>query len=179
MMNVTETEIPDIKIIDIDVFPDERGFLCETYQENKYIGKGITEKFVQDNQSFSKKHVIRGLHFQQRHPQGKLIMAVAGEVFDVAVDIRIKSPTYGKWVGVSLSDKNQRQLYIPEGFAHGFCVVSDYAIVHYKCTNFYDPADNRGLIWSDPDIKIGWPTKNPLVSSRDKQLPTLKEYMAG
>jgi dTDP-4-dehydrorhamnose 3,5-epimerase len=176
-MKVIETEIPDVNIIEIDVFPDDRGFFCETYQERRYHDNGIFAKFVQDNQSYSKKDVLRGLHFQPKHPQGKLIMAAVGEIFDVAVDIREKSPTYGQWVGAFLSDKNRRQLYVQEGFAHGFCVISAYALVQYKCTNFYDPADNGGIIWNDPDIKIDWPITNPIVSSRDKNLQTFKEYM--
>ena len=175
-MKVIETEIPGVKIIEIDIFPDDRGFFCETYQEQRYISSGIPAKFVQDNKSYSKKHVVRGLHFQQRHPQGKLIMSVVGEIYDVAVDIRVKSPTYGKWLGVTLSDKNHKQLYVPEGFAHGFCVISDYAIVHYKCTDFFDPEDNNGIIWNDPDIGIDWPTNNPIVSPRDEQLTKFKEY---
>jgi dTDP-4-dehydrorhamnose 3,5-epimerase len=177
-MNVSETEIPGVNIIEIDVFPDERGSFCETYQERRYHANGISTNFVQDNQSYSKNNVLRGLHFQPQHPQGKLIMTVVGEIFDVAVDIREKSPTYGKWVGVFLSDKNRKQLYVPEGFAHGFCVISADALVQYKCTDYFDPADNGGIIWNDPDIKIDWPVTNPIVSSRDKELKTFKEYMA-
>jgi dTDP-4-dehydrorhamnose 3,5-epimerase len=174
-MNIIETEIPDVKIIEIDFYPDERGYFCESYQERRYHSNGISAKFVQDNQSFSIKNVIRGLHFQQRHPQGKLISVVVGEIFDVAVDIRKKSPTYGKWVGVTLSDQNHRQLLVPEGFAHGFCVMSNYAIAQYKCTDFFDPEDNGGIIWNDPDIGIDWPIKSPIVSPRDKQLATFKK----
>jgi dTDP-4-dehydrorhamnose 3,5-epimerase len=176
-MKVIETEIPDVKILEIDFYPDDRGFFCETYQEKRYQANGISDKFVQDNQSYSKKNVLRGLHFQKRYPQGKLIMAIAGEIFDVAVDIRIQSPTYGKWVGVALSDRNHKQLYVPEGFAHGFCVISDYALVHYKCTNFFDSEDMSGIKWNDPDIGIDWPTKNPIVSPRDEQLPNFKAYI--
>jgi len=176
-MNIIETEIPDIKIIALNVYPDERGFFCESYQEQRYFSDGISAKFVQDNQSYSKKNVIRGLHFQQKHPQGKLIMAVLGEIYDVAVDIRLKSPTYGKWIGVRLSDHNHKQLYVPEGFAHGFCVISDYALVHYKCTDIFDSEDNGGIIWNDPNIAIDWPINDPIVSPRDKQLPTFEECL--
>jgi dTDP-4-dehydrorhamnose 3,5-epimerase len=177
-MKIIETEISDVKIIELDAFPDDRGFFCETYQERRYISNGISEKFLQDNLSYSKKNVLRGLHFQKKNPQGKLIIAISGEIFDVAVDIRLKSSTYGKWVGVVLSNKNHQQLYVPPGFAHGFCVISDDAFVNYKCTNYFDPEDNHGLIWNDPDIGIDWPIQNPIVSPRDEQLPQFNDYMA-
>jgi len=177
-MKIIESDISDVKIIELDVYPDDRGYFCETYQEYRYTSNGIHETFVQDNLSCSKKNVLRGLHFQKQNPQGKLIIAVSGEIFDVAVDIRLESPTYGKWTGVFLSDKKHRQLYVPAGFAHGFCVISDQALVNYKCTDYFNPQDNNGLIWNDPDIDIDWPVSNPIVSPRDKCLPQFKECMA-
>jgi len=176
-MKIIEAEIPDIKIIELDTFPDNRGYFFETYHEQRYKNKGLSSTFLQDNVSYSKQNVLRGLHFQQKNPQGKLIMPIVGQIYDVAVDIRTNSPTFGKWVGVSLSENHPRQLFLPEGFAHGFCVISQYAIVHYKCTNFYDPGDNCGIIWNDPDIAIDWPIEKPIVSQRDNQLPAFKEYI--
>lgn len=174
-MNIIETQLPGVVIIEPDVFGDARGFFMETYSERKYADFGLNKKFVQDNLSFSGKGVLRGLHYQQPHSQGKLISVIAGEVYDVAVDIRVGSPTFGKWVGIMLSGENKRQVYIPEGFAHGFCVVSDTAYFSYKCTDFYSPQDEGGIIWNDPDIGIKWPLKEVILSAKDEKYPRLKD----
>lgn len=160
-MKVIDTKIPDVKIIEPTVFGDERGFFIETFQIDRYKEfVGIALPFVQDNHSRSSKYVLRGLHFQKNKPQGKLVRVVKGEVFDVAVDIRKNSPTYGKWEGVILSEKNKRQFWVPPGFAHGFVVLSEAADFEYKCTDFYDPSDEGSLKWDDPDIGIVWPLTN-------------------
>ena len=169
-------QIPDIVLIKPEVFPDERGFFMETYKYSDFAAFGIKERFVQDNYSCSAKGVLRGLHYQ-RYPraQGKLVQVVSGEIFDVAVDIRKNSPTYGKWIGLTLSAKNKQMLYIPPGFAHGFCVLSEEAKVAYKVTEEYSPQHDTGIIWNDPEIGIHWPIEQPIVSDRDTALPTLKE----
>lgn len=172
-MKVTKTGLPGVIIIETDVFQDDRGFFMETYHQARYDTMGIKARFVQDNLSYSRKGVLRGLHYQSPHGQGKLVYAVKGEVFDVAVDIRKGSPTFGRWVGVTLSGQNKRQLYIPEGFAHGFVVVSDEAVFAYKCTDFYHPETERGIIWNDPDIGIEWPVKDPVLSPKDASYPRL------
>jgi dTDP-4-dehydrorhamnose 3,5-epimerase len=156
-MNVTPTAIPDVLLIELRVFRDDRGFFCETYQARRYAAIGIEAAMVQDNHSGSRGGVLRGLHYQIRRPQGKLVRVVAGEVFDVAVDLRRSSPTFGKWVGLALSARNGRQVWVPPGFAHGFYVVSDSAEVEYKVTDFYDPESERTLIWNDPQVGIVWP----------------------
>ena len=174
-----KTDIEGVYIIEPTIFGDNRGYFMETYNYNDFKAEGLDMVFVQDNQSKSKKGVLRGLHFQTKNAQGKLVRVIKGEVFDVAVDIRKGSKTFGEWVGVLLSDKNNRQFYIPEGFAHGFLVVSDEAEFVYKCTNFYDPKNEGGLIWNDKDIAINWPIADGLeilLSEKDKLLPTLKEY---
>ena len=173
-------EIPEVILIEPKVFQDERGFFMETCKYSDFAAFGIAERFVQDNHSRSVKGVLRGLHYQNPpHAQGKLIRVVVGEIFDVAVDIRKGSPTYGKWVGVKLSAENRRMLYIPPGFAHGFCVLSDVAEVVYKVTAEYAPECEAGIIWNDPGIGIEWPIKHPIISSKDAQWPTLREAVNG
>jgi len=157
---IIETSISDVYIIEPTVFGDERGYFMETYNQNEFKEAGLDLNFVQDNQSKSTKGVLRGLHFQYNNPQGKLVRVIKGEVFDVAVDLRKNSPTYGKWEGVTLSESNKKQFFIPEGFAHGFLVLSDEAEFTYKCTDFYDPDDEGGMLWNDPEIGIEWPLYN-------------------
>jgi len=158
---------PEVLIIEPDVFRDERGFFMESWHAEKYRQQGLPEAFVQDNQSRSTRGVLRGLHYQLEHPQGKLVRVVAGEVFDVAVDIRRGSPHFGKWVGARLSADNQLQFYIPPGFAHGFCTLSEQADFLYKCTDYYTPEDEHGILWNDPDIGIEWPAMDYLLSDKD------------
>jgi dTDP-4-dehydrorhamnose 3,5-epimerase len=174
-MNIITTSIEGVLIIEPKVFMDNRGFFMETYNRNRYIKVGINTLFVQDNLSYSVWGTVRGLHYQIKHPQAKLIQVITGEIFDVAVDIRPGSPTFGKWTGVHLSDRNRRQLFIPGGFAHGFCVLSETAHFLYKCSDFFAPDDEGGIIWSDPDIDIDWPVEDPIVSEKDKQLQRLAE----
>ena len=171
------TGIPGVMIIEPTVFGDSRGYFMETYSQQEFAAAGIPGPFVQDNQSKSTKGVLRGLHFQTRHPQGKLVRVVRGEVFDVAVDCRPHSPTFGKWEGVVLSAENKRQFYIPQGFAHGFLVLSDAAEFTYKCTDFYDPAGEGGVKWDDADIGIQWPAVDAPVqlSAKDQVHPGFKE----
>jgi dTDP-4-dehydrorhamnose 3,5-epimerase len=176
-MKIISTSIPDVIVFEPQVFSDSRGHFLETYQEQKYRDAGIPKPFVQDNQSFSIAKVLRGLHFQLHHPQGKLVRVTRGEVFDVAVDLRRKSATFGQWHGEVLSAENHRQMYIPENFAHGFCVLSDSAEFLYKCTDFYHPGDEVGLIWNDAKIGVQWPIQDPLLSEKDAKLPTLAEVM--
>jgi dTDP-4-dehydrorhamnose 3,5-epimerase len=173
-MTARRSEIlPEVVIVEPKIFRDNRGFFLETYRENTYREWGIPDRFVQDNYSYSVKGVLRGLHYQLGEPQGKLVWAAQGEIFDVAVDIRRGSPRFGKWEGQWLSAENQRQLYIPPDFAHGFCVKSDYGVVIYKCTRYYAPKEERGVRWDDPQLGINWPVDNPIVSEKDKMLPTL------
>ena len=177
-MNFTPTSIPEVLLIEPRVFGDERGFFMETFQQEKFFAAGITCDFVQDNHSRSVKGTLRGLHYQLRHTQGKVVRAVVGEVFDVAVDLRRSSATFGQWAGVLLSAENKRQLWIPPGFGHGFYTVSDWAEVVYKATDFYSPADERSIIWNDPDIGIQWPEQVKdclIISNKDAQGLTLKE----
>ena len=174
-----ETKIKDVYIIEPQVFGDNRGYFMETYNYEAFKEAGLDMKFVQDNQSCSKRGVLRGLHFQKSYPQGKLVRVIKGKVFDVAVDLRKSSETYGKWVGVTLTDENKRQFYIPEGFAHGFLVLSDIAEFVYKCTDFYHPEDDSGIIWNDKDIGIDWPIESDmeiLLSEKDKNQQTFKFY---
>jgi len=173
-MKITPTEIQDVLIIEPDTFEDKRGFFYETYHKQRYDNSGISPVFVQDNLSFSMKSTLRGLHFQIKNPQAKLVQVITGEVYDVAVDIRPDSPTFGKWVGEVLSGSNKRQLFIPQGFAHGFCVLSDTAHFLYKCSDFYSPGDEGGILWCDPDLKIDWPEKNPALSKKDQKHPLFK-----
>lgn len=168
-MNVIDTEIPEVKIIEPKVFGDERGFFLETFQAKRYRDEaGINLEFVQDNYSRSSKGVLRGLHFQKKNPQGKLVRVVRGEVYDVAVDIRRQSPTFGRWVGTVLSEQNKRQFWVPPGFAHGFLVLSDCADFEYKCTDYYDPSDEGCLLWNDVSLAIDWPIDTPLLSNKDQ-----------
>lgn len=176
-MKFLPTAIPEVVLVEPDVFRDGRGFFLETYQKVKYGAAGLPEEFVQDNHSFSIQGTLRGLHTQLRQPQGKLIRALAGEIFDVAVDLRPGSPTFGRWVGEVLSAENFRQLYVPPGFAHGFCVMSESAHVLYKCTTFYDKEDEISLLWNDPQIGIAWPTATPLLSPRDQAAPKLADIV--
>lgn len=172
----TETKIKDVFIIEPKVFGDHRGYFMETYKEQDFLEAGLSYKFVQDNQSSSRKGVLRGLHFQKMHPQAKLVRVLTGEVFDVAVDLRKGSETYAQWVGVLLSSENKKQFMIPRGFAHGFVVVSDYAEFAYKCDEVYHPEDEGGLLWDDPDIAIEWPKVGEVIlSDKDKKNPTLAE----
>jgi len=174
-MNVITTDLPGVLLIEPKVFGDHRGFFLETFQQERYRRAGIALPFVQDNHSRSRRGVLRGLHFQLRHPQGKLVQVMRGAVFDVAVDIRRGSPTFGRWFGAELSDENHRQLYIPPGFAHGFCVLSETADFLYKCTDYYHPEDEDGISWQDPAIGIDWPITDPLLSERDRNLPLLAD----
>jgi len=174
-MIIKTTSLEGVLIIEPDIFRDNRGFFLETFNQNRYAEYGIARTFVQDNLSFSVQGTLRGLHFQNQRPQAKLVQAITGEVFDVVVDIRPDSNTFGRWEGIHLSDQNKRQLFIPEGFAHGFCVLSETTHFLYKCTDFYTPEDEGGIIWSDPDIAIDWPIQNPIVSDKDIQFPRLSE----
>lgn len=171
-----ETDIKGVYIIDVKTFGDNRGYFMETYKESDFKAAGLDYTFVQDNQSSSVKGVLRGLHFQKTYPQAKLVRVIKGEVFDVAVDLRKNSDTYGKWIGVLLSEENHRQFMIPRGFAHGFVVVSDYAEFAYKCDELYHPEDEGGIMWNDPDISINWPEVGEIIlSEKDKKHPLLKE----
>ena len=168
-MRVIDTKLAGVKIIEPRVFGDARGFFLETFQADRYAEHGMTLPFVQDNHSRSGKGVLRGLHFQKTKPQGKLVRVVRGEVFDVAVDVRPGSPTFGQWEGVVLSDDNKRQYWIPPGLAHGFVVLSESADFEYKCTDYYDPSDEGCLLWNDPAVGIEWPVSAPLLSAKDQQ----------
>jgi len=173
-MQVSKTPIDGLLTIEPKIFADPRGMFYEVYSENRYEEHGIP-CFVQDNHSVSKKGVVRGLHYQVNPGQGKLVRVTRGEVFDVAVDIRKQSPTYGKWWGLSLSETNNFQLYIPIGFAHGFCVLSELAEVLYKCSDYYSPENERGILWNDPDLAIDWPVKDPILSEKDAVYPLFSE----
>ncbi len=174
-MTITATPmaLPAVLLIEPAAFTDSRGFFLETYQRHKYTEAGLNRSFVQDNHSRSRKNVLRGLHYQLKHPQGKLVYTVSGEIFDVAVDIRRGSPTFGQWTGARLSDANHRQLFIPEGFAHGFMVLSESADVVYKCTEFYAHGDEYGIYWGDETIAIDWPEEQPILSEKDRELPAI------
>jgi dTDP-4-dehydrorhamnose 3,5-epimerase len=169
------TSLPDIILIEPAVFTDHRGFFMETFHHNKYTEAGIIFNSVQDNRSHSIQGALRGLHYQLKHSQAKLIYVISGEIFDVAVDIRLGSPTFGQWAGAVLSEKNNHQIYIPKGFAHGFCVLSESADIIYKCSELYTPGDEYGILWSDPDINIKWPATDPILSVKDKQNPCLTD----
>lgn len=175
-MKVINSRLKDCLIIKPEIYTDSRGSFCETFHELKYRKlAGIHHKFVQDNASHSSRNVLRGLHFQKTKPQGKLVRVVKGEVFDVAVDIRQNSPTYGQWDSVILSENNLTQFWIPPGFAHGFLVLSDFADFEYKCTEFYDPNDEGSLLWNDPKINISWPVKNPIISEKDLKASSFED----
>ena len=175
-----ELEIPGVFLVEPKVFGDERGFFMETYKMSDFVAAGIVESFVQDNHSRSTRGVLRGLHYQNPpFAQGKLVRVVRGEVFDVAVDIRRGSPTWGKWVGVVLSEENKKSLYIPAGFAHGFCVLSEVADVVYKTTDVYCAESEAGIIWNDAELKIEWPVERPVLSEKDAAFPALRERGSG
>ncbi|HEB77677.1 MAG TPA: dTDP-4-dehydrorhamnose 3,5-epimerase [Methylothermaceae bacterium] len=177
-MKIIQTELPDVLLIEPDVFGDQRGFFMETWNRRRYAQAGLEVDFVQDNLSLSRQGILRGLHYQWPQPQGKLVQVLEGAVFDVAVDIRRGSPTFGRWVGYELSADNHRQLYIPEGFAHGFCVLSEMALFAYKCTDFYNPDTEHSLLWNDPDLGITWPVAKPLLSDKDRQGRRLRDIPA-
>ena len=173
-MNVSRTSLPGVVLIEPRVFADVRGFFLETWQQARYQEYGLPTRFVQDNLSSSVRGTLRGLHFQHPRAQGKLVYVVHGEIFDVAVDIRVGSPTFGHSCEMVLSSENRRQLYIPEGFAHGFCVTSDQAVVVYKCTDFYVPQTEGGVLWNDPDLAVRWPVEAPILSDKDHSYPPLR-----
>ena len=173
-MKIIETPMEGLLLVEPRVFSDDRGFFLETYQRDRYVEAGITDNFVQDNLSRSKKGVLRGLHFQVKRPQSQLVSVVRGIVFDVVVDVRPSSPTFGQWYGVELSDINARQLYMAPGFAHGFCVLSDWADFKYKVDRKYDHGDEGGLVWNDPEVNIKWPLKDLQIISRDASFPMLR-----
>lgn len=173
--NFKRLKIPEVILVEPQVFPDERGFFMESFKESIFKENGINTKFVQDNHSHSIKGTLRGLHYQKNpSAQAKLVTALKGEIFDVAVDIRKGSPTYGKWVGEILSEKNHKLLYVPQGFAHGFCVLSEEADVIYKVNNEYSPETDRGLLWNDPKVGVKWPIEKPITSKKDQQQPLLE-----
>jgi len=173
-----ETAIPGVLLLRPKVFGDDRGFFFESYHQKRFEDLGIAENFVQDNHSRSRRGTVRGLHYQLSHPQAKLCRVIAGEVFDVAVDIRRGSPTFGKWVGAVLSAENQQQIYIPTGFAHGFSVLSETAEFLYKCSDFYYPEDEHGVLWNDSQLKIDWRVREPVISPKDKQFQPLANVAA-
>ena len=177
-MKVHRTVLPGVLVVEPRVFRDERGFFLETFNSDRFASNGLPELFRQDNHSQSRRDVLRGLHYQLRRPQGKLVGVVRGTVFDVAVDIRRGSATFGQWYGAVLREDEPRYLWIPPGFAHGFCTLSDVADVVYKCTDVYVPEDDRGILWSDPSIGIEWPVANPLLSDKDRRLPRLDDPSA-
>lgn len=174
-MRVVETALPGVLLIEPRVHRDDRGFFVETYHAARYREAGMPDEFVQDNQSRSLQGTLRGLHWQWRRPQGKLVRAIEGAIFDVAVDIRPESATFGQWFGTELTAENFRQMFIPVGFAHGFCVLSPFAQIEYKCTDYYDADGEGGLAWDDPDVAIAWPVASPILSPRDRQHPRLVE----
>ena len=178
-MNAIETELPGVLILEPRIFGDDRGFFMETWNGCRYEELGIPNRFVQDNLSFSAHGVLRGLHFQHPQAQGKLVCVLRGEVFDVAVDIRVGSPTFGRWTGVSLSAANKRQFWVPEGFAHGFVVTGEDALFSYKCTDYYAPDHDGSILWNDPEIGIEWPVEAPTLSGKDGGAPTLARMPEG
>lgn len=174
-MKVFQTNLEGVLLIEPRVFDDPRGYFMETYQSVRYRDARIGVNFVQDNVSYSRKATLRGLHYQHPHDQAKLVQVFKGEVFDVTVDIRWGSATFGKWLGINLSEENKRQVFIPAGFAHGFCVLSDVAMFLYKCSDLYAPDCEGGVLWSDPDIGIEWPVKEPILSEKDAVYPRLRD----
>jgi dTDP-4-dehydrorhamnose 3,5-epimerase len=176
-VKVTPTALPGVRLIEPVVHRDQRGFFLETYHRERYAEEGIGGDFVQDNHSHSTRGTLRGLHAQVAHAQGKIVRAVAGEVFDVAVDVRRGSPTFARWCGVVLTGENYRQLYIPPGFAHGFCVLSESVDLAYKCTDFYAPEDEITVAWNDPEVGIEWPVQDPVLSAKDASAPRLRELL--
>ena len=178
-MNVLETELSGVLVIEPHVIGDSRGFFMESWNAARYKEHGIADRFVQDNLSFSAPGVLRGLHFQNPRAQGKLVSVLRGEVFDVAVDIRVGSPTFGAWTGSTLSEENGRQLWVPPGFAHGFLVTGESALFSYKCTDYYVPEYDRSILWNDPEIGIRWPVENPSLSDKDRAAPPLNRMPEG
>lgn len=176
-MKFTPTPLPGVILVEPDVHRDGRGFFLETFHQRKYAEGGVAGPFVQDNHSHSVRGTLRGLHAQVGRPQGKLVRAMAGEMFDVAVDIRRGSPSFGRWVGYVLSDENFLQLYIPPGFAHGFCVLSERVDVEYKCTDFYEPSAEIAIAWNDPQVGVAWPIREPTLSAKDARAPLLREVL--
>ncbi|MGQ0552790.1 MAG: dTDP-4-dehydrorhamnose 3,5-epimerase [Planctomycetota bacterium] len=174
-MNFRPTQLAGVIVVEPKVFRDERGFFFESWRADRWKEGGVTGDFVQDNHSRSVRGTLRGLHAQWRRPQGKLVRVLQGEIFDVAVDVRKSSPTFGRWVGEHLSSENCRQLWVPAGFIHGFCVLSETAEVEYKCTDYYDPGGEIGVLWNDPDIGIEWPVREPILSAKDAAAPRLKD----
>jgi dTDP-4-dehydrorhamnose 3,5-epimerase len=174
-VELIKTEIEGVVVLVPKSFGDERGYFMETFHRRRYAECGIDIDFRQDNLSFSRRGALRGLHYQLPHPQAKLVQVLMGEVFDVAVDIRRGSPSFGRWVGAALSAENRRQMFLPAGFAHGFCVLSETALFAYKCSDYYAPEADRGLLWSDPDLAIEWPIKTPVLSPKDAALPRLRD----
>ncbi len=174
-LEICQTELPGVLIVTPKVFRDDRGFFLESFNEASFRDAGLPVRFLQDNHSRSAKGVLRGLHYQLRHPQGKLVRVVRGKIFDVVADIRRGSPTFGRWVGVTLDDRELSALWIPPGFAHGFCALSDDVDVTYKCTDFYTPNDERGVLWNDPLLGIRWPVENPILNAKDRSYPPLRK----
>lgn len=174
-MKIIQTKLDGVLIIEPRIFSDDRGYFLESFQSERYQSYGIPEKFVQDNFSRSKKNSIRGLHYQLEKPQGKLVYVSAGKALDVIVDIRKSSPTFAQFILVELNDQTHRQVYIPPGFAHGFCVLSEHADFVYKCTDYYHPPSERGIIWNDPSLQIAWPVSQPILSSKDQAYPKLND----
>lgn len=174
-MIVTETSLPGVLLIEPKLFADDRGFFMETYNSARFSEAGMEMPFVQDNHSRSRRGVLRGLHYQEPNPQGKLVRCIRGELWDVAVDIRVGSPHFGKWFGTELTEENRLMLWVPPGFAHGFCALSDWTDLAYKCTELYDGAADRSIAWDDPDIGITWPLSSPLLSAKDAAAPRLKD----
>ena len=178
-MQLKRTDIEGLLVIEPDIYRDKRGFFLESFHKEKYKKLGIKRDFVQDNLSFSRKDVLRGLHFQVQRPQAKLVQTIFGEVFDVAVDLRKNSPTFGQWFSIILSGDNMKQMFIPEGFAHGFCVISETALFSYKCSDIFVADDEGGILWSDPDLSISWPCSNPQLSEKDRRMPFLSQLDEG
>lgn len=176
-MRLVETPLPGVLLVEPHVFRDDRGFFLEVFHAGKFEAQGLAVRFVQDNHSLSRRGTLRGLHLQTRQPQGKLVRCVAGEIWDVAVDVRIGSPAFGRWHGERLSAENFRQLWIPPGFAHGFCVTSESAQVEYKCTTLYDPESDLAIAWNDPELAVGWPVGEPRLSARDAAAPLAAELL--
>ncbi|MGH7441279.1 MAG: dTDP-4-dehydrorhamnose 3,5-epimerase [bacterium] len=177
-MKVEAMDLPGVLLVTPQVFRDSRGFFLETYHAERYRGFGMDACFIQDNQSRSARGTLRGLHAQREHPQVKLVRCVRGSIWDVAVDLRLGSPTFGRWAGAELDEKNFRQIYVPVGFAHGFITLSESAEVEYKCSDLYAPSDQFSLRWDDPELGIPWPIKEPFLSEKDRQAPTLQELLA-
>lgn len=174
-MKIIKTRLPGVMELALDVYTDKRGFFTETYQQERFEDLGIHCRFVQDNLSQSYRGVLRGLHYQHPHPQAKLVQVLVGEIFDMVVDIRRGSASFGKWASAILSEENKHMLYVPKGFAHGFCCISERALVHYKCSDFYSPECEGGILWSDPDLNIDWPVKTPLISEKDSRYRLLRD----